>query len=294
MVATPDGLGWLLTAAVCIFACEPFHRGKENLKDIWVTEFVGVFFVVILTCSGWWDSSGDILGVLPIGWVFHAAGIVVTDRSTGAHCNTGVSIAFLCLGKLGLIECVARGIGQCVGAAAGFYVCQLLATAQNWQQPAFPMVGANDPKDALMSASGYEFAAMASLCLVVFSVNFEAPKKWSEHWSYYMTKMLIVAVSIRLMVLAFNGPSINPALSLGWMVFTTGHLGHFNFYLVYWIASISGALTATIAYALYAKVSFLGVALRKATAKAEPKTERVKPKRSTTPSRSKSPKQKAA
>ena len=57
MVATPDGLGWLFTAAVCIFACEPFHRGKENLKDIWVTEFVGVFLREILTCSGWWDSA---------------------------------------------------------------------------------------------------------------------------------------------------------------------------------------------------------------------------------------------
>eukprot|EP00622_Pseudochattonella_farcimen_P004547 FR739947.1.p2 GENE.FR739947.1~~FR739947.1.p2 ORF type:complete len:109 (-),score=1.48 FR739947.1:249-548(-) len=75
----------------------------------------------------------------------------------------------------------------------------------------------------------------------------------TQHRAYYPIKQSITALVIRALIVYFPGagPAINPALGTTWAVWSRGgwprDLAH---YVVYWVASVAGALTASGLYAM--------------------------------------------
>ena len=211
------------------------------------------------------DGEPAVLGLVPADWVFHFAGVVLTDWACGGpHVNPGVSISFFCLGEIGAAQCAVMMIAQVVGASVAYLACQAIAVSFGWR----PLVGPDFAPDAVGAACTAEFLAMLALCLVVYVANFVPPARVKAHRLFYFVKQGSTAIAIRGIILALpaSGPAINPALALGWRVCAIGAMPPLAdpFWRVYFVAPAVGGLVAAAAYALYAPGARLfGGALRK-------------------------------
>jgi len=249
---SPEGIGQLVALAALGVA---LARGK--FPEALGNELIGAFFIVVLTCTPGvgWGASGDVLMGVPADWVYHAAGVILTDFATGAQCNPGVTLTMWCLGKLDLAEGVMRVVGQSLGATAGFLFCNMVSSSLGWGSVSFPEVPASLAGDALTTLCTNELIAMVMLCVAIYVVAFEAPNSWSSSSHYYFTKTLGVASAIRA-IITFFPTSLNPALALGWALASSGGqlppIEH-PFWVVYWLASLAGAVVAAAGYTLYLK-----------------------------------------
>ena len=262
-----DGLAWLLVLSCVVYG---LTGSKSSLAAAYNKEFFGTILIVVLTFSPgrWFGVDAEpVLGV-PADWIFMAAGIVMTDWAGGGpHVNPGVSLAFWLLGKIEAAEMAINMIAQTAGATAAVVVCQVFAKAAGWQLLAGPEIDTSIAGEALTTACAAEFASMGLLCLAVFALNFEPSERIKEHKYYYIIKQTLTAVVVRLLIIYFpaSGPAFNPALATGWQVYKAGgELPTFAaFWQVYWLSAFAGALTTTVAYAVYSPgAKLLGRALR--------------------------------
>ena len=77
------------------------------------------------------ENSGWI--VITAGWGFAVAmAVYVTGWVSGAHLNPALSIAFVVIGELTVLQCIPYILGQCIGAAIGAFLVFLTYKA-HWE-----------------------------------------------------------------------------------------------------------------------------------------------------------------
>jgi glycerol uptake facilitator-like aquaporin len=165
-----EGIGWVIVAAVVAALLAKCSGAASDAKALmeFRTEFLGTAIVVALTCSpGIWWGYGLVPGTsLPTDWLFHAAGIILTDWACGGpHVNPGVSFNNYLRGSMDLVEFLARTAGQVLGATLGFCGSNALAAGLGWPLINFPSVSPTLAGPALATACTHEVLAMVALTL---------------------------------------------------------------------------------------------------------------------------------
>ena len=111
-----DGLFWLVVLACFLYG---LAGSKPSLVASFRKELVGTFLIVVLTFTPgrWFGVGGEpVLGV-PSDWIFHGAGIILTDILCGGpHVNPAMSFAFWLLGDIGFSAMTLNMVAQTLGS----------------------------------------------------------------------------------------------------------------------------------------------------------------------------------
>lgn len=217
-------------------------------------EFFGTIVMIACTFSAgkWWGLATPEGWPVPADWLFHWAGVVIADYLCGGpQVNPGVASSMLALGKIDYPMFACHVAAQVLGAVIGFKLLQDFAGEMGWNYLGGPQISATISGEELRKAAFHEFLVMFLLLLVIYLVNWEPSPRMKGSPAFYPVKQSLTAFTIRALIYYFGaaGPAINPALATGWVVYETGAYPDFSaHYLVYWVASISGALAASFLY----------------------------------------------
>lgn len=220
-------------------------------------EFIGTLLMIGLTFSpGKWIAEDSMY----LAWAVHVVGVVAADKiGGGQHVNPSMSVAMFSLGKCDYTEMYVRIAGAMGGGLVAFPLFKALSDMLGWTSLGGPEFNADGDEDGSAAAAS-EFFATFFLGLMVYLVNWEL--NFGKH--HYWIKQTLTALGIRALIQLFPtaGPAMNPMLGTTWSVFAyNGFPEDVRHYLVYWVASILGALASGFAYAVYDGCEFLGMKL---------------------------------
>jgi len=181
-------------------------------------------------------------------WTAHFGGILLTDYIFGGHFNPAVSFAFFVHREISLAQLFVLWAAQMAGGVLAFPLLQACSSPYGIEIGG-PAVAEGVSLEQAMWA---EFAATFLLLAAVFTCC----TTWlGPHWAF---RQSLIAVSIRCICVlngGATGPAMNPMLATTWALFK--HHGHESFpplagehYLVYWVASVGGALAFTTLWSL--------------------------------------------
>lgn len=224
-------------------------------------EFVGTMIMIACTFSaGKWVGKEN----LRLAWTSHSIGVITADYVAGGpHVNPAVTVSMWSLGKCSYTEAYVRIAAQLGGGLISFPIYHAISAAMEWEPFGGPEF--NMDKDEFATAEAFlsEFFATVLLCFVIYTVNWE----FNFGTFHYIIKQSLTAFAIRALIEVFPtaGPAMNPMLATSWAVFGVGkkfeYPADFEHYFVYWIAPCSGALLASILYAIYSGEKFFGFTL---------------------------------
>jgi len=219
---------------------------KKRTFHIYLSEFIGVFFLVLLGLSvvilingdgspvkRWIPGEGIRRAVT--GWFFGTTGCLITisrvGKISGAHINPIVSIAFLLKKKLSLQHTIGFIIAQMAGAAAGAFPLLLWGPQGRSVGYGATVPG---PEGIVVAFIG---ETITSFLLIAGIFLFTGHKKLKRFTPYLMPFLYCGMVWAEGTI---SGTSTNPARSFGPAVVS----GIWNSYWMYWAAPVSGALLA--------------------------------------------------
>jgi|EP00979_Chaetoceros_neogracilis_P006600 glycerol uptake facilitator-like aquaporin len=250
----------------------------SNFKHMktYFDEFVGTILMIGFTFSpGKWNFAD----ALYMAWAMHSLGVIAADKiGGGQHVNPAMSVAMFSLGKCDYTEMCVRIAGAMGGGLVAFPLFKAMTDVLGWTELGGPEFNADGDEDG-SAAAWSEFTATMLLGFLIYIVNWEL--NFGKH--HYWIKQSLTAFGIRALIEVFPtaGPAINPMLGTTWAVFAYGGFPEdVRHYLVYWVASILGALVSAFAYAVYDGCDFLGTKLPIGPIKKKPeaKTEAKKKK----------------
>jgi glycerol uptake facilitator-like aquaporin len=228
----------------------------SNYKYIqtYIDEFIGTILMIGFTFSpGKWIFAES----LYLAWAVHSLGVIAADKiGGGQHVNPAMSVAMWSLGKCDYTEMYVRIAGAMGGGLVAFPFFKAMTDFLGWTAlggPEFNPKGDEDGSAAALS----EFTATLLLGFLVYIVNWELNFGKQHYW----IKQTLTAFGIRALIEFFPtaGPAMNPMLGTTWAVFAYGGFpDDTRHYLVYWVASIMGALASAFIYATYDGCDFLG------------------------------------
>ena len=206
-----------------------------------LAEALGTFGLVLVgTCAiALADTDASLMNHTGIAVAF---GVIVTlmilafGRTSGAHINPAVSVAFNAWGSLPRAQTVGYVLAQLVGGIAASVVVGLCF-------PASELLGSTMPADAWWMAFLLELLLTFLLMLGILWVAVVKRAK-------LLTVALVVGAIVGLEAFfggPFTGASMNPARSIA-PALVSGHLEHLWLYIV---APIVGALLAVPACGLF-------------------------------------------
>jgi glycerol uptake facilitator-like aquaporin len=179
-------------------------------------------------------------------WIGHFCGILLADYVCGGpHVNPAVSFAFFVWRKLSFAQVCVLWSAQMAGGIVAFPLLQAVSTPYGVQIGG-PMVRSGTP---LVDAMWAEFIGTFLLLAAVYVFC----TTWlGSHWA---VKQSLVAVAIRIICIlngGVTGPALNPMLGTTWSLFVHGSFptSSDEHYLVYWVASVGGAVAATLLWSL--------------------------------------------
>jgi len=168
---------------------------------LYLTEFIGTFFLVLTVCLT--APSGSPLAPLAIGASLMVM-VYMGGHVSGGHYNPAVTLAAVLRGALPTAQLVPYWAAQVLGAVAAAFVAKATSNA------GFACV----PGEGVSAGSALtiEFLFTFALCLVVLNV---ATAKKTEGNSFYG-----LAIGFTIVVAAFaggglSGGAFNPAVGLG-------------------------------------------------------------------------------
>lgn len=279
--------GPILAGAMICAVTLPLGAPAFQHAKAWRHEFFGTIVMIACTfpAGKWWGASAPgwyaatpLAASIPFDWVLHWVGVLVSDYSCGGpQVNTGVSVSMLALGKIGYTQFVVHVAAQMAGGLVAFPVLQRIAAQLDLTPLGGPAISADVSPLELRVAATHEFLAAFLLLCLVYAVNWEPPTSAKAHKAFYFVKQSLTAFGIRGLVvfLGAAGPAANSMLATTWFVCANGTFPTFKeHYLVYWGASLSGALVASLVYALYSpNETFFGKSLRGTKAGTSPKKQ---------------------
>ena len=157
-------------------------------------------------------------------------------RSSGAHLNPAVTVAFWCRRAVSTSDAVAYVVAQCVGALAA-----AIAFSAIWRSWATAVHGARTiPRPGLGAAATAMIEAGMTFVLVaaIFVVS------TSPRWRRWTPVAVLVLLTVMIVVAGpVTGGSFNPARSLGPALVTH----QWQAFLAYVVGPLAGALVAVLA-----------------------------------------------
>jgi len=228
----------------------------SNYKYVqtYIDEFIGTMLMIGFTFSpGKWIFAES----LYLAWAVHSLGVIAADKiGGGQHVNPAMSVAMWSLGKCDYTEMYVRIAGAMGGGLVAFPFFKAMTDFLGWTALGGPEFNPDGDEDGSASALS-EFTATLLLGFLVYIVNWEL--NFGKH--HYWIKQTLTAFGIRALIEFFPtaGPAMNPMLGTTWAVFASGGFPEdVRHYLVYWVASIMGALASAFLYAVYDGCDFLG------------------------------------
>lgn len=248
----------------------------SNFKHMktYLNEFIGTMLMIGFTFSpGKWIFAES----LYLAWAVHSLGVIAADKiGGGQHVNPAMSVAMFSLGKCDYTEMYVRIAGAMGGGLVAFPFFKAMTEFLGWTELGGPEFNADGDADGSAAALS-EFSATLLLGFLIYIVNWEL--NFGKH--HYWIKQSLTAFGIRALIEVFPtaGPAMNPMLGTTWAVFAYGNFpDDIRHYLVYWVASILGALVSAFAYAVYDGCDFLGRKLPFGPIKSPTKVEKTKKK----------------
>ena len=157
-------------------------------------------------------------------------------RSSGAHLNPAVTVAFWCRRAVSTSDAVAYVVAQCVGALAA-----AIAFSAIWRSWATAVHGARTiPRPGLGAAATAMIEAGMTFVLVaaIFVVS------TSPRWRRWTPVAVLVLLTVMIVVAGpVTGGSFNPARSLGPALVTH----QWEAFIAYVVGPLAGALVAVLA-----------------------------------------------
>lgn len=220
----------------------------SDLKK-YAAELIGTFALVLVGC-GSAVIAGQSIGFFGISFAFGLtvlAMVYAIGNISGCHINPAITIAMLVAGKIKFKDAVAYIIVQCVGAIVGAGVLLAIAIGQPNYSLAVNGLGQNGYGS--QSPGGYSLTAgfIAELVLtalflfVIFgSISKDAPQGFAG------ISIGLSLVLIHLVGMPLTGTSVNPARSLGPVVFVQGEA--LSQLWLFWVAPIIGGVLSALVW----------------------------------------------
>jgi aquaporin Z len=213
----------------------PAIRKEIHLMKLYLTEFIGTFFLVLTVCLT--APTGNPFAPLAIGASLMIM-VYMGGHISGGHYNPAVSLAAAIRGALPMGRLAPYWLAQVLGAMAAALAAQYALGRAFACAPA-EGVGAGQ---ALL----IEFLFTFALCLVVLNV---ATSRKTEGNSYYG-----LAIGFTIVVAAFAGGGIsggafNPAVGTGPIVMNAIHAGGgFGNLWLYIVGPMLGGAAAALVF----------------------------------------------
>lgn len=230
---------------------DPGLRGRLFLSELAGTAFlllVGLSIVILM-----WGEGGPGARLVPdeglrraiTGFLFGTTGgaiaLSVVGKTSGAHINPAVTLAFWLMGRMSPGTVAVYVAAQLLGAALG--CVPLLAWGALGRSVAF---GATLPgagyrtRDVLLGEAATTFALVVLLCV------FLGFRRLRGFTPFTMPILYAVMVFLESPV---SGTSTNPARSFGPALVS----GRWNLWWVYWAGPVFGTIAATLVCSALAK-----------------------------------------
>uniref|UniRef100_A0A7S2GV22 SnoaL-like domain-containing protein n=2 Tax=Octactis speculum TaxID=3111310 RepID=A0A7S2GV22_9STRA len=242
-----DAIAFLLnpTVAISLAICFSVLVFAPHHKNEFMKEFIGIILMIACTFT-----PGPFYGTYKgyEEWVIHMCGVIVADYLMGGpHVNPSVTTAMFVWRKISLQQWIVYIAAQMAGGIIAFPLVQELATPYG-ATIGGPGIGADVTAQHGM---WNEFAATFLLLAGIFLLC----TTWLG--ALYHIKQPLVAATIRGIIVTFGatGPAINPALGTTWAFYAAEQVWptSVTHYMVYWVASMSGAALATILWSIFSK-----------------------------------------
>jgi aquaporin Z len=163
-------------------------------------------------------------------------------KRTGAHMNPAVTLTFLWLGKIPIVDAFYYIIGQFLGGLAGALLMVVTLGKYFTEAPTTYVVTVPGPDGVLVALAGEFFAAVLMMSMILFVSNRPAIAKYTGACAGILI-MLYVTFEAPL-----SGFGMNPARTFA----SSLPSGNYTALWIYFIAPPLGMLLAARAY-LYVK-----------------------------------------
>ena len=209
-------------------------------------ELVGTF-VLLLGAAGSAAVVVDELGggsetmlVAVMGSFFAlSVGIFMFYDISGAQFNPAVTLAFLTLGKISIVDAIAYWVFQLVGAVLATGVLALAIPLGPSSYGLTTVAFGTEPWQAVVLEAAAAFILVSTILFV--AVRYELPQRVAA-------VAIPIALAAGLIVCgALTGGSLNPARTFGPAVLSGNWADHW----VYWAGPIAGALIAAAAFKVF-------------------------------------------
>jgi MIP family channel proteins len=211
--------------------------GPPSLPQRAVAEGLGTFFLVLIGPGAVMVDAYSHGALGPTGIALAFAFVVLAmvyalGHLSGAHINPAVTIAFWSIGRLPARDVVPYAVAQCAGAIVASQVLRLVLGPIGRLGATLPHVG---------TGRSFLIEWLFSFVLMLVIMAVASDNRVADGFAG-----LAVGLTVGFCALlgALTGASMNPARSLGPAVAGGGWSGHW----IYWLAPISGMLTAAWAY----------------------------------------------
>ena len=189
-----------------------------------LAEFIGTFILVFIAVGAARVSGVADLNFTGISIAFGAALIgaaYAIGSVSGCHINPAVSIGAWAAGRMSIADMIGYIIAQCAGAIAAAFLLTLILAGQPETVPyvsgANTFGAGNSAMGAnLLQAAIFEVTATAIFVFVILGVTAK------ENTAMVAGLVIgITLIGIHLVGIPITGTSVNPARSLGPVLFTT-------------------------------------------------------------------------
>ena len=203
-------------------------------------EAIGTFFLVFIgPGSVMVDAySGGAVGHVGVALAFAfvvIAMVFALGHLSGAHINPAVTIAFWSVGRFPAVEVVPYVLAQCAGATAASLALRAMLGPVG-------RLGATLPAVPMAAAFGVEWLLSFALMFVIMAVATD--DRVADGFAPLAVGLTVGFCA--LMAGPLTGASMNPARSLGPALVA----GFWGAQWLYWLAPITGMLTAARVYDL--------------------------------------------
>jgi aquaporin Z len=179
----------------------------------------------------------QLLRTILTGFMFGCVGCLIAlswvGKTSGAHINPAVSIAFWLRGKMKTQAMIGYILAQMVGAVIGCLPLLLIWDQQGSSiQYGITLPGSDGVARAFVSE------VLATACLIFYLYIFISRKKLRNYTPFGIPVLYSI---LNIFFATPSGDSTNPARSFGPAVIT----GNFSHYWLYWVAPVVGVILVT-------------------------------------------------
>jgi aquaporin Z len=218
---------------------------NTNSQRIMIAELVGTC-VLMLGGPGTAILAGDKVGLLGISLGFGLSLAImayVIGPISGCHINPAVTLGLLLAKKIDKAHATAAVIGQIIGGVlGGGIIAIIVGSAGNWSSRGGFASNMYDKADGFMGLGAGIVAEIVLTALLIFVVLATTTKGFAPGFGGLIAGLTLAV--IHFISIPVDNTSVNPARSLGAVVFSQGSHGWSQLWVFIIFPLVGGALGA--------------------------------------------------